>query len=69
MNKPNLIIMITLVTCAIVGVSLAIISAKKYEDVCAELSHQIELKEHYKDDCLKLMNKLTEVQENEKSSN
>ena len=69
MNKPNLIIMITLVTCAIVGVSLAIISAKKYEYVCAELSHQIELKEHYKDDCLKLMNKLTEVQKNEKSSN
>ena len=69
MNKPNLIIMITLVTCAIVGVSLAIISAKKYEYVCAELSHQIELKEHYKDDCLKLMNKLTEVQKNEKSRN
>lgn len=69
MNKPNLIIMITLVTCAIVGVSLAIISAKKYEYVCAELSHQIELKEHYKDDCLKLMNKLTEIQKNGKSSN
>ena len=61
MNKPNLIIMITLVTCAIVGVSLAIISAKKYEYVCAELSHQIELKEHYKDDCLKIMKELEEV--------
>lgn len=69
MNKPNLIIMMTLVACAIVGVSLAIISAKKYEYVCAELSHQIELKEHYKDDCLKLMNKLTEIQKNGKSSN
>lgn len=69
MNKINSIITITLVACAIGGVSLAIISAKKYENVCAELSHQIELKEHYKDDCLKLMNKLTEIQKNGKSSN
>ena len=61
MNKINSIITITLVACAIGGVSLAIISAKKYENVCAELSHQIELKEHYKDDCLKLMKELAEV--------
>ena len=61
MNKINTFITLILVACALGGVSLAIVSAKKYEDVYAELTHQTELTEHYKDDCLKLMQKLAEV--------
>lgn len=68
MNKINTFITLILVACAIGSVSLAIVSAKKYEDVCAELTHQIGLKEHYKDDCLKLMRELAEVQNDDQQN-
>ena len=68
MSKINAFIMLILVICAIGGVSLAIVSAKKYEDVCYELTHQTELKEHYKDDCLKLMRELAEVQNDDQQN-
>ena len=65
MNKINAFITLMLVFCALGGVSVAVVSAKRYADIRTELTRQTELKEHYKDDCLRLMNKLSEVRRND----
>ena len=65
MNKINAFITLMLVFCALGGVSVAVVSAKKYADIRTELTRQTELKEPYKDDCLRLMNKLSEVRRND----
>lgn len=62
MNKINTIITLMLVFCALAGVSVAVVSAKKYADVRTELTRQTELAQHYKDDCLRLMNRLAKAE-------